>query len=89
MLSCFEEPAIAARLPVELIVSIAEILAGDLCFGSIANLNIACRIVHEETLPVLYETLELQYSQLNTEANAAECLSSGTSGLPFGWAYVK
>jgi hypothetical protein len=86
---CFEERVITARLPVELIVSIAEILAGDLCFESIANVNITCRIVHEETLPVLFETLQLQYSQLKAEAMAAECSGSGTSNLPCGWGYAR
>lgn len=59
-----EEALQLARVPVELLVSIAEILSGDLCFRTLANLNVASRVVHEETLSVLYETLTMQYSRL-------------------------
>lgn len=41
----------------ELIIIIAEMIAGDLCFRTLANLNVACRAIHEETTPVLYATL--------------------------------
>jgi hypothetical protein len=47
-----------ARLPVELVVVVAEFLSRDLCFGSLANLNRTCRLVHAETLPALYEMME-------------------------------
>lgn len=45
-----------AGLPVELLVIVAEFLAGDLCFGTAASLSATCRTVHQETLPVLFET---------------------------------
>lgn len=45
------------RLPTELIVTIAELLAGDLALGSVAKLNLACRAIHQETLPVLFDTV--------------------------------
>lgn len=56
-------PTHSAHLPVELIVRIGEFLAGDLCFGVLASLNVACRAVHEETQSVLYETIILRYSE--------------------------
>lgn len=40
----------------ELVVIIAEFLIGDLCFGTVASLNATCQLVHQETMPVLYET---------------------------------
>jgi hypothetical protein len=73
------------RLPVELLVTIAELLAGDGCLDTIARLNIACRRVHEETLSVLYETLSMQYSQVAAEESPV----GSASGLPIGWAYVR
>lgn len=48
---------IHSRLPVELIVIIAEILIGDNAFGTTANLNLASRTIRQETLPLLYETV--------------------------------
>jgi hypothetical protein len=45
------------NLPTELIVTIAEFLAGSFAFGSLAQLNLASHAIHEETLPVLYETM--------------------------------
>lgn len=50
------------HLPVELFSVIGGFLAGDLCFGSLASLNATCRGFYEETLPVLYETIVLQWS---------------------------
>lgn len=45
------------QLPTELIVTIAEFLAGSFAYGSLAKLNLATRAVHEETLPVLFDTV--------------------------------
>jgi hypothetical protein len=45
------------QLPTELIVVIGEFLAGSFAYGSLANLNAATRAVHEETLPVLFDTV--------------------------------
>jgi hypothetical protein len=36
---------------------IADFLIGDFAFGTTANLNLASRLVRDETLPVLYETV--------------------------------
>jgi hypothetical protein len=44
-------------LPTELIVTIAEFLAGSFAFGSLAQLNLTSHAIYEETLPVLYETM--------------------------------
>ncbi|KAJ9118533.1 hypothetical protein QFC22_003752 [Naganishia vaughanmartiniae] len=43
--------------PTELFVVIAECLAGDQSFGSLASLNLSSHAIREETLPVLFETL--------------------------------
>jgi hypothetical protein len=44
------------QLPVEIFGVIAEHLIGQHAFGSTANLNRISRAVHQETLPVLYES---------------------------------
>ncbi|KAJ9091793.1 hypothetical protein QFC21_007096 [Naganishia friedmannii] len=46
-----------AVIPVEMYSVIAEILAGDQAFGTLANLNLANHAIRDETLPVLFETL--------------------------------
>jgi hypothetical protein len=48
-----------AHLPVELMIIISEFLLGDSLFGTLANLNATCHAIHEETSPVLNETLVL------------------------------
>lgn len=44
-------------LPLDVYGIIAEFLAGSFVFGTLANINVASRLIQEETLPVLYETL--------------------------------
>lgn len=63
----------APALPIELLVIVAEILAGDLCFGTLASFNATCQIVHAETTSILYESTFWQYegdlmNLVNTEA---------------------
>lgn len=48
------------QLPTELVVIIAEFLAVDLALGSLAQLNLATRTIHQETLPVLFETVAFE-----------------------------
>jgi hypothetical protein len=50
------------KLPVELLVTIAEFLLGDSCSGTVANLNVTCRIVHQETASALYHTVFLPWN---------------------------
>lgn len=57
----------AMKLPVELLVIIAEILLADTCFGTLANLNLASSLVHQETLSALYETVIWTYDMLNAK----------------------
>jgi hypothetical protein len=57
------DPSGSLSIPVEVLVIVAEYLAGDLCFGTIANLNATSWTVHEETLPVLYETTIWDYKK--------------------------
>ncbi|KAJ9096120.1 hypothetical protein QFC20_006495 [Naganishia adeliensis] len=54
-----QEQEDGSRLPIDIIVVIAEHLVGQHAFGTTANLSLACRMVHRETLPVLYETVSL------------------------------
>jgi hypothetical protein len=72
------------HLPVELIVRIGEFLAGDLCFGVLASLNITCRIVHEETRSVLYHTMFLRYTK-----DLVAMFKKPPAKRPPGWASVR
>lgn len=47
------------ELPTDLVIVIAELLAGAYAFGSLANLNLASREIRTETLPILFETVTL------------------------------
>lgn len=49
-------PCVPPSLPIEVLVMISEFLAGDDCLGTLADFNVASRVIHQETLPVLYET---------------------------------
>lgn len=60
------------RLPVELLVIVEEFLVGDNSFGTAANLNLTCRLVYQETAPVLYAVTIWRYDRLvfmNTAAS--------------------
>lgn len=46
-------------LPFELLVLIAQFLAGHDAYGTLASLNSTCNMVREETLPILWETVIL------------------------------
>lgn len=50
-------PGIKPTLPSEIYGVIAEFLAGMHAFGTLSRLNIVNHGVHEETLPVLFETV--------------------------------
>lgn len=71
----------AAKLPIELIISISEYLAGSHCYRSLAPLNVVSRAVHEETLPVMFETL------IWDTREKWWILDRGR--VPQGWGYVK
>lgn len=49
------------RLPLELLVIIEEFLVGDNLFRTAANLNRTCQVVYEETRPILYAAVVMQY----------------------------
>jgi hypothetical protein len=71
-------------LPVELLVIVSEFLAGDHCLGTLANFNVASSTVHQETLPVLYETAVWRYEERrDAEKQWAHSRSDR------GWKYVK
>jgi hypothetical protein len=46
-------------LPSEVWGVVAEVLAGDCALRTLANVNVINHDIHEETLPVLYETVFL------------------------------
>lgn len=71
-----------SRLPLELLIIIGEVLAGDLCFGSLANLNYTCQAVHAGTLSTLYDTMEM-------DEKALLGLKSDCAVRCEGWKYVK
>jgi hypothetical protein len=68
-------------LPVEVLVIVGQFLAGSYCFGTLANLNSVSKSMHEESQPVLYETLILKYSK---EVETSILASSDP-----GWQYVR
>ncbi|KAJ9092584.1 hypothetical protein QFC19_008692 [Naganishia cerealis] len=41
----------------DILITICEFLAGDLAFGTIADVNVANHAVHTDTLSILYETV--------------------------------
>jgi hypothetical protein len=61
--------------------AIAHILADEGALGTVAHLSETSRRVHEETLPALYETL-----QLEDEAAFLKCVRLNDSR---GWKWVK
>lgn len=69
------------QLPTELIVIIAEFLAGSFAYESLANLNVATRAIWEETLPVLYETVVW-------ETERRWWIHEG-GYIPRGWSYTR
>jgi hypothetical protein len=76
--------AATLNFPAELLVIVSEFLAGDLCFGTIASLNAASWAVHEETLPVLYETTIWDYKK-HFRSN----LSPGHQSPEASWKHIK
>lgn len=64
-----QHPRFRCKLPVELLVTITEFLLGDLCYHTAANLNIACRVVHAETLSALYAAVVWPYEHFEAVAN--------------------
>jgi hypothetical protein len=66
------------NLPADLFILVTEFLAGDHAFDTIANLNVTCKHLHKETLPVLYETLLMEkFAQQPTSAETAKVLPEG------------
>lgn len=88
-IECQQEFGTASRcLPVELLVVVAEFLTGDLCFGTVANLNATCNIVHQETLPVLFETTFWSYER-DAELRLEGIVKDRGEYLPDYRKYVK
>ena len=81
------ELADTARLLGELLVVIGQFLAGAQCFSTLAALNVTRRSTHEETLPILYETLTLPYT---ATLQRNYCLGfASVSKVPSGLKFVK
>ncbi|KAJ9091798.1 hypothetical protein QFC21_007101 [Naganishia friedmannii] len=61
----------SATLPSEILAIVAAHLTGQLAFGSTANLNLACKAVQHETLPILWETFFFSHDPLTSKGKAA------------------
>jgi hypothetical protein len=68
---------------VDVLGVVAEFLAGDHAFGTLANLSIASHVTREVTLSVLYETLLLDNAK-----NLAH-YRKRTFPIPAGFRYTK
>jgi hypothetical protein len=68
-------------LPLDIVDIIARILVHDKAVGSLAQFNRTCRVVHADTLPVLYERLSLR-----KEEDLTRIVGSSN---PKGFVYVK
>ncbi|KAJ9119368.1 hypothetical protein QFC24_005839 [Naganishia onofrii] len=55
-------------LPIELIVVVAELVAGSVNYGTLANLSAICHIVREEVIPVLCKTVILSSREIEALA---------------------
>jgi hypothetical protein len=68
------------ELSAEALVWVARHLAGLFAFGTLSNLNVSCRKMHQETLNVLYETVVLRYSE-SLSGRLASLLNSHSEGF--------
>jgi hypothetical protein len=64
-------------LPSEIFGVIAEFLAGDNALLTLANVNILNHDIHQETLPVLYETVWATGEYMHNEHYRALRISTG------------
>ena len=71
------------ELSLDAIAVIAECLAGDHAFGSLASLHLANHAVREETMPVLFETV------LMDKVENLPYHEDGTGVNPVGFRYTK
>jgi hypothetical protein len=77
------------RIPVELVVLVAEFLLGDGGFGSAASLSVTCKVVREETRSALYETMEWNYAKFKQLVETWEHGLEGGVKKIAGWRHVK
>jgi hypothetical protein len=77
----------APELPSDVFEVIASHLAGDNALRSLANLNVASRMIHEATNSTLYETVTWDHS----DRSWWKRFNIGTDGekQPRRWRYVK
>lgn len=69
---------VQAEIPLDVLGVVAEFVAGAHCFGTLANLNIANHDLHDQTLPVLSETLLLDdFGNLRHYRNETVLFPSG------------
>ncbi|KAJ9091657.1 hypothetical protein QFC21_007132 [Naganishia friedmannii] len=79
-----EEQLSCSTLPTEVLAVVAEHLIGQHAFGTTANLNLASKSVHHETLPVLYETYFHE-----VDMNTTDDQPSSSQHLPLGIKYAE
>lgn len=77
------------RLPVELVVLVAEFLLGIHGFGSVASLNVTCKVIQEETRSALYETMEWSHAKFEQLMEMWDHGLEGGVQQIAGWKHVK
>jgi hypothetical protein len=68
-------------LPLDIVDLIARILVHDRAVGSLVQFNRTCRVVHADTLPILYERLSLRKEE--------DLMRIVGPSNPKGFAFVK
>jgi hypothetical protein len=74
-------------LPSEVLAVVAEFLAGECALGTLASLNVINHDIHEETLPVLFETVLLD--RFTNDTALLGCFRPGDKVVPKGYRFVK
>lgn len=75
------------ELPADIYGLFAEFLAGSCSFAALASLNLVNRIIHNETLPVLYETV-LQDTPAVQHCEVAQLIFCGEP-IPKRFSFTK
>jgi hypothetical protein len=85
-----QRPKSLGKLPVEILVVIAEFSLGDDCHGTLANLNIACKVVQAETASALYGSLVWKYSYFESVASeTAKNFLCHLRAPPSAWRHIR
>jgi hypothetical protein len=77
------------RLPVEVLVIVAEFLLGIACYGSVAGLNATCKLVNEETQSALYTMMVLDLKCFRQMTQDFQHRDDRENRHDPGWQYVR